>query len=595
VSRPVRYLRPQRHPRHGTLLAAAVAVLTALAFLSAAATAPSARASVWTASALTRVMPGTPAGGTQTIDLSAAGNEYEGAIIGLRGGANPHDAAATWSPESDPLLVRNAQLDQVMFVRVSRPTTHTGKKAGLYPDPLVPRDIGQQMSVPSYSSSLYVLFHVPYGTAPGIYSGTLHVVNGDEVADLPVSLHVWSFGWQHLSTHTAFMTNMRDLQTSLQGSGLQWSGKDRQTVVTNFYRMMQQHGLTPLMPNVVPTTSADGSFDESRYQAAIAPYLGADGLDLADAQLPWNNWFPYPTWRKDPASSSLFTYLANLCRFYAANGWQSKAYGYIVDEPSSTAEERLAECYARLLHQASAQAGFRARFLLTDDPRSTNLHAHEAANRFLWDDVDIWAVRYYYFFGRVPVLRQLQAKGKQVWWYPYLNANVGQLPNFIIEKSLADQRVWGWLMYRWNTDGMLYWGFNRWGDARTDQGWRDPYQDPLSFVSVANGLAGNGEAMLVYPGYYPRYGLNDPYAAPVSSLRLEALRDGFEDREYMKLAAATSSDGAACVRSVIKAVTWYPYPIAYGHRFLFPKYTTSSAVFQAARQLLAERIEQSRR
>ena len=70
------------------------------------------------------------------------------------------------------------------------------------------------------------------------------------------------------------------------------------------------------------------------------------------------------------------------------------------------------------------------------------------------------------------------------------------------------------------------------------------------------------------------------------------MRDGFEDREYMKLAAATGSDGPAFVRSVIKSVTWYPYRVAYGHRFLFPKYTTSAAVFQAARERLAARIEQ---
>ena len=121
---------------------------------------------------------------------------------------------------------------------------------------------------------------VPKDAKAGTYAGTLHVTNGDESADLPVSLHVWSFGWQRLSTHTAFMTNMRDLQTSLQGSGLKWSGQQRRTVVTNFYRMMQQHGLTPMMPNVLPTTAADGSFDASAYQAAIAPYLGVDGLDL---------------------------------------------------------------------------------------------------------------------------------------------------------------------------------------------------------------------------------------------------------------------------------------------------------------------------
>jgi hypothetical protein len=114
------------------LPATALAALTALAFLGAAA-APAASASIWTASSLARVMPGTPAGSAQTIDVSAAGNEYEGAIIGLRGGANPHDVSVTWSPGSDPLLMQNAQLDQVMFVKVSRPTTHTGKKAGLYP------------------------------------------------------------------------------------------------------------------------------------------------------------------------------------------------------------------------------------------------------------------------------------------------------------------------------------------------------------------------------------------------------------------------------------------------------------------------------
>ena len=331
MSRHVHNNRPRRHQHRGRLLAVAVVTVAALAVLGGAATTPTASAAIWTASAQTRVMPGTPSAGAQTIDLSAAGNEYQGAIIGLRGGASPHDAVVTWSPDSDPLLVQNAQLDKVMFVNISRPTTNTGAKAGLYPDPLVPRDFGKQMSVPAYSSSLYVLFHVPYGTAAGIYGGTLHVTNGDESTDLAVSLQVWSFGWQRLSTHTAFMTNMRDLQTSLQGSGMRWSGKQRQTVVTNFYRMMQQHGLTPLMPNVVPNTAADGSFNAGAYQAAIAPYLGADGIDLQDAQMPWNNWFPYPSWRKDPASSSLFVYLANLCHFYADNWWQSKVYSYIVD------------------------------------------------------------------------------------------------------------------------------------------------------------------------------------------------------------------------------------------------------------------------
>src|SRR5664279_884949 len=98
------------------------------------------------------------------------------------------------------------------------------------------------------------------------------------------------------------------------------------------------------------------------------------------------------------------------------------------------------------------------------------------------------------------------------------------MPNFVIDKSLADERVWGWLMQQWHVDGLLYWGVNRWGNARTGVvGSRDPYKDPISFI-WSDGRVCNGEASIIYPGYYPRYGLTDRNAVPVSSLRLEAQR-----------------------------------------------------------------------
>ena len=179
-------------------IAVAVTILGALF-----AVVPAAHAAVWTTAPGTRVFPATHPGAHQTVSLSAAGGEYEGAIIGLRGSVQRH-AVVTWSSDSDPFLVQNAILDQVAFVRITHPTTGTGAKAGLYPDPLLPRRFAQTLTVPSRSSSLYVLFHVPYGTAAGTYSGSLHVVNGAEQVDVPVALKVWSFGWQRLSVHTAF-------------------------------------------------------------------------------------------------------------------------------------------------------------------------------------------------------------------------------------------------------------------------------------------------------------------------------------------------------------------------------------------------------
>jgi len=565
------------------LLAAAVLVCAA----APRALTPVAEASVWTARAGDRIFPATGAGGSQAISVSAAQGEYEGVLIGLRGSSS-RSVTASWLPRSNPLLTNNATLHQVMYVRIRKVSTDSGGKAGLYPDPIVPRQFGTAISVPGGSSSLYVLFHVPYGTRAGTYTGALQVTNGSESVNLDVTLRVWGFGWKKLSTRTAFVVNLRNLSATAKKADVPWSSANAQTILTNFYTMMQQHGVTPMMPNVMPNVTSSGSFSESRYYAAISPYLGANGLDLTDAQIPWNNWFPKTSWGNASGSPTLVTYLANIAQFYKKHGWQDKAYAFIVDEPNGTSEERAAERYARVLHKASARAGYRMRFLLTDDPRPTAVTSHPA-NRFLFDDVDIWCTRYYYFFGRVPTLRNLKSDGKEVWWYPYANTATRKLPGFVIEKSLADARVWGWLMHEWKVDGMLYWGINRWGNALTGVGLRDPYQDPISYRK-RDGRVVNGEAMLVYPGYYPRYGLKDGYAAPVSSLRLEALRDGFEDHEYLKLAAATRG-GGAFVDSVLKTVTWYPYPIKYGHVLKFPQYTTSMSVFDAARTKLAQRIE----
>jgi hypothetical protein len=555
--------------RGAALLVAALAAGGALLVV-----APAAHASVWAAPGDTRVFPSTTPGAGQTVTLSAAGNEYVGEIIGLRG-SSARQASVTWASGSDPLLTDNSVLDQVAFVRITHVTTYSGAKPGLYPDPLLPRAFGQTLNVPARSSSLYVLFHVPYGTAAGVYTGTLYVVNGaGEQVDLPVSLQVWDFGWTKLSVETAFSVNFHTIVNQV-----------------GTYQMLQQHGVTTLMPAVVPRTSSNGDIKATSYTSALQPYLGSDGLDLQFTRFPWLNWWPDYSWKWAAGNKNLMNYLANVCRVFKDNGWQDKLIAYPIDEPTNRATELRAQALAVALHKASAKAGFRAKFLLTDDPRTSTLGPMLPANTYLFNDVDIWCTRYYYFFGRVPLLNKVRREyGAQVWWYPYYNSSVRILPNFVIDKGLADERCWGWLMYRWNVDGMLYWGVNRWGNALTGKGNRDPYQNPLSF-EYPDGRVANGEACLIYPGYYPRYGLDDKDAPCVSSLRLEALRDGFQDLEYCRI--ATKLIGAAAVRAIVARVTQYPYPVKYGHIFKFPKYAKSISVYDSARAALAQAIEQA--
>jgi len=579
-----RAYRPARLTAAGLTLFALAAALTLLF-------AASAHASVWVIPSSARAFPTTTPGARHEIALNAAGNEYEGVQVVLRGGGDGHAAVFSWSADSDPLITGNTKLHRVYYVHVTRPTTDLHAKAGYYPDPLVPREFGQSMKIPGSTTPFYLLTHVPYGTPAGTYAATLHVQNGNTSVDLPMTLRVWSFGWTRIDVGSSWRVSAGGINQSLAGTGISFTGATKQRILQTFFQMMLEHGVTPSVAEVWPSVTSAGSVSNpGAFAAGLAPLLADDGLAMQDTQLPWLNWFPWSRATYSPSSARIAKYLADACSVYKQQGWEKKAYAYILDEPVGVAAERKAEAYARAVHAASKKSGFRMRFLLTDDPRPRWIIADKAANTFLYDDVDIWVPRYYYFFGRISSLSERRAAGKEIWWYTYANRGIATMPNYVIEKPFTDERVWGWLMYQWKVDGLLNWGFNRWGKSLGGNGWRDPYQNPLSYLK-RDGRGANGDTCLVYPGYYPRYGLTDPYAAPVSSLRLEALRDGLEEREYLKLAGKTGPGSATFVSGVIKQVTWYPYRIRYGNVFDFPKYATSTSAYASARLKLANRIE----
>jgi hypothetical protein len=331
---------------------------------------------------------------------------------------------------------------------------------------------------------------------------------------------------------------------------------------------------------------------EDAWANTVAPFLDErDGaVGLQDNQLPFLRWFPWSR-SQSPSSGAMLTYLKQMTALYKARGWDRKSYVYILDETTKRWEEKQAERYARLLHKADKATGARVKFLLTDDPRPRSLGGEKTANTFLYDDVDIWTLRYYYFFGRIPAVRERQKAGKEIWWYSYTNDSVKRNPSFVIDKPHIDSRIWGWMMEEWNVDGLLNWGFNRWGKATTGEGWRDPYRDPLSLIK--GHLRSNGDTCLVYPGYYPRYGLDRPTAGPVASLRLEALRDGLEEREYLRI-AKTLPGGESKANAVLGTIITRVPKVQQANVFNFPVYTNKNATFDAARESLAEFIERQR-
>ena len=169
-------IRPGRHAAAG-LAAFTLGIALLLVWAVAA------QASVWVIPAMSRAFPTTQAGARQSISLDAAGGEYQGVQVCVRGSGD-RKVRLSWSTDSDPFIVANAKLHRVFYVKVTKPTTRLGSRAGWYPDPLVPREFGATQTVPGSvnpgpTTPFYVLVHVPYGTPAGEYAAKLQVENGD--------------------------------------------------------------------------------------------------------------------------------------------------------------------------------------------------------------------------------------------------------------------------------------------------------------------------------------------------------------------------------------------------------------------------------
>ena len=584
--------RTHRSRRPCRALATTVLATAALALGLAAA--PAAHAAVWTIGAGDKAFPNSPAGGSQAIVLSAAGNEYQAAQVVVRGGG-PRTVSLTWGAATAPLLSMNSTLSRVGYVRTTTPSSYAKAKTGTYPDPLLPTQFGRAISVPAYATAFYVLVHVPAGTVAGDYVGSLLVSEDGQVTTVPVTLHVWAFSLPADRVATCFPISLGHVRDSLHGA-IPWTYQNQKRVFDAYYAMFAQHGIAPAMLNPIPSYIPSSGHAKLDYAGPLlGQYLnpGPDGPGFSATRVPLDTHWPIER-PSMPGNPKVLTYLTDLFNYYKANGWQDKTYSWVYDEPGGGNQERLAGKVAQLVHQASAAAGFHERTLVTDEPRYTTVNNH-GPNTFLFKDIDIWATRIYRFWDDLPGIQAQLAAGKQVWMYTYAwNPHTAAAPTFLIDESLAEEHSIFWMMYKWNATGLLYWQTNRWINAGGGA-YRDPYQHPLSFRGKV--LKFNGEGSLIYPGYEPSLGLNDPYAPPVSSLRFEALRDGTQEYAYLQMAGSSAipvadrADMTGLAHTLANTAAYFPAGYKHKRQYNLPDFQRDPNFYADARIRLGAEIE----
>ena len=460
----------------------------------------------------------------------------------------------------------NVSTYKIGYVNITHPS-YPFKVKGLQPDPLLPMTLanGQRLGwqpsggmdptlrgvQPNTTQLFYVLFRVPNDSAPGVYKGSLKVGCTDDAGNpapdvtIQVSLTVSPFSVAQRTLKTAFALDSRRvmLSNSLTGKWLNKNdlyghGLSQVTETTTYHadqlntwiRYMADHRLSSQVlspawtgPAANGTMSARHDVLDDYLAAGQATTFDGDRLALNAVKLPE---YAPPAWIKNPFSSKAAQ--GQAARYYrsadsALGPYRSKAYVYPVDEPRANMRA-FVEKYAK--------------FLLTTDPTTQK-------NKLV-KGVDIYAQRLQFFFRDASWVNKIHKARKEVWIYSHGSAWQGQVPVYLIDRSLADSRVQGWFAYRTGATGLLYWNVNSWR-AAVGTAPRDPYVDPVSGLSVVGKthIYNNGDGSLLYPGYYPRLGLNVEGAGPVGSLRMEALRDGLEDYEYVRLVRARYGAGTA--------------------------------------------------
>jgi len=133
--------------------------------------------------------------------------------------------------------------------------------------------------------------------------------------------------------------------------------------------------------------------------------------------------------------------------------------------------------------------------------------------------------------------------GERFWWYVCTGPKE-PYPGLFIDHPGTELRVWLWQTWQRGIAGILVWQTNFWSSwtAYPDT-LQNPYEDPMGWTDgfgVAKGTKepwGNGDGRFMYPPEAAAAGTQKETIldGPVDSIRLEMLRDGIEDYEYLAI------------------------------------------------------------
>jgi hypothetical protein len=445
----------------------------------------------WTTT-LSKVFPEADAfrGKDGPLALSLAAGESEGVQIVVRGArSGATRVVATVAPLARAgggasIAAADVQLRSVGYVETVTPY-YPVTRVGLWPDPL---PASNAVDVPADEvRALWLTVKAREGLPAGRYEGTVALEGGGHRRSVPLAVTVRGFALPrqgHL--RTAFDLYRSRLERTYRESvpgGAAWAGRI-QDLERLYFEAMLEHRVSPIWGADPSKSSFPSTLRDFRNRGltafALLPRGGSNG----------NNW------PRDPeALERILPRYQQAASRLAALDALDLAYIYAYDEPKPGAPH--ASQVLAALHRA--------------DPRLRTLVAmHHPTDperdRDWMKDADIVCIRNAVFDPLVA--DALREQGKEIWLY--VSSPAPPFPTLVIDSPALAARILPWMCWKYGVKGLLFWCVNFWKG--------DPWKRTTNFADDQNG---NGSL------YYPAA------EGPVPSIRMEVLRDGLEDYEYL--------------------------------------------------------------
>lgn len=506
-------------------------------------------------------------GATSTVKLFSGRNEFVSFQIVLE--KRRDDLHKVFINATD-LLGSRARISADSHIRMFR-QLYLELGGIWYPDALVPFEVAgtTPLELPDLRGplggrqrvqSVWVDIYVPHELPAGAYSGQVSIVHRatDKQAILEIELEVGEFTLADELHLDVDLMNYGFLNVERGWPNMVLDGSRHRAIEREFFRAAHQHRMTfaivpynhdgsipkGLKPELAGAGETIRVADWTAWDERFGPLLSGEAFaDLPRAGQPVGHFFlPHNLmWPSDMRHWQKPTYRTECIHIGQAfrahlleRGWTKPKYqvyynhkkSYLffpwdLDEPTEQTDLDALRYLGAIVKEAFPNKGplsvlFRldiGHFFCRNAPHCTSpKEASERVINVLGPLVDLWNMSRRHNWPNLAQVRKLKAQGKSVYYYSSSNR---------VQEPLLQAVVWGWYGYKYEADGACFWNATDWTDWSGDAAPQDPYTN-------AGGEA-EGSSMLFYPG--SKFG----YDGPIPSIRLKAMRRGFQDFEYLRL------------------------------------------------------------